>query len=149
MQQPIVPPRRGMHGCGVLTIAGVFCLFLITFAGMFSSWQDQRSGKTDRDRYLAKASRDNFERTLRNMDPNTALFLAVHDGGSNYSARLVVSNSWFLQARPIKLQTAQNLQRAWQQAYDASGTDKAWLTIVDVNGNQLAHGAGGDMGVQD
>ena len=53
------------------------------------------------------------------------------------SLTIWVENRWFLMPKGLRLQMAQNLQRAWAATCSQPNPDHARIKIVDANGNRL------------
>ncbi len=68
---------------------------------------------------------------------NRELVSAVETGDDPYEVRVTVKNEWFLRVHQIRLQSAQNLWAEWAQLRSPREPGRAYISIVDVNGNRV------------
>lgn len=78
---------------------------------------------------------DAYATILRVADPDGALVKKVSSKGDELI--LTVSNAWHFQPYQIRLQAAQNLWEGWANLHSRSEPDKARLSLVDFNGNEV------------
>jgi len=69
--------------------------------------------------------------------PNSDLVKAVEEGDDPYEVRVTVTNDWFLRLHQIRLQSAQNIWAEWAQLRSPDNPGRAYIDIVDVNGNHV------------
>ena len=68
---------------------------------------------------------------------NAALVSAVEPGDDPYGIKVTVKNEWFLRVHQIRLQSAQNLWSEWAELRSPGDLGRAYIEIVDVNGNRV------------
>lgn len=68
---------------------------------------------------------------------NAHLVSAVEAGDDPYEVRITVKNEWFLRLRQIRLQSVQNLWGEWAELRSPGNPSRAYIDIVDVNGNHV------------
>lgn len=93
--------------------------------------QEQNRQDKITERSLARMRHDFLSGT------NGQLVSAVETGDDPYEARVTVKNEWFLRVHQIRLQSAQNLWAEWSQLRSPGDPRRAYLGIVDVNGNHV------------
>ena len=68
---------------------------------------------------------------------NADLVKAVEGCDDPYEVRVTVTNEWFLRVHQIRLQSAQNLWSEWAELRSPGDPGRAYIDIIDVNGNRV------------
>ena len=95
----------------------------------------------DRAEVLAaqKFARDQAEyvRTLNGV-PNVDRLLVRSERGMNGDdIKIIVNNEWHFQPFQVRLQLAQRLWQIWAGVHSPNNPDKAFISLVDRNGNSV------------
>lgn len=86
-------------------------------------------------RQRAQDRLDAYAAVLRTADPEGLLIHQVKAKGSELE--LTVTNTWHLMHYQNRLQAAQNLWQGWANIESPRDPDKARLSLVDLNGNDV------------
>lgn len=78
---------------------------------------------------------DAYAAVIRTADPEGALIKSIRSKGDELI--ITVSNAWHFQPYQIRLQLAQSLWEGWANVHSRSEPDRARLSLVDFNGNEV------------
>ncbi len=84
-----------------------------------------------------EGDRDRFMKAVREIDPKGALVVGASKGRRETNLVITVADGWHYQPYQMRLQAAQNLWSAWAKIRSPSDVDKARISIVDMNGNEV------------
>jgi hypothetical protein len=91
---------------------------------------NQKEIKDKLDAYLAVLQSDDFASKIVDR-------VSVERRGDMWTATITVTNLWHLRDKQLRLQDAQNLWKAWALLASRNDPDKARISIVDFNGNEV------------
>jgi hypothetical protein len=77
-----------------------------------------------------------FRQKLRLVDKNSALVVSVTPDDHN-TAKIAVTNAWHISPYQLRLQAAQNFWEMWASIASPKDVDKARISIVDFNDNEV------------
>ncbi|PSB30143.1 hypothetical protein [Stenomitos frigidus] len=78
-----------------------------------------------------------FKEAIAKIDPDNTIIASIDSSSIPGEAVITVQNVWHSQPYQTRLQTAQNLQRAWVRVGYPTQPDKARIKLVDLNGNHV------------
>jgi hypothetical protein len=135
------PPSFPKSGSGCLVALIIFGALLLF--GLVASTIEEHTPADPQERAATVAAVERFDQTLHQLDPQGTLLLgaqprALYSSGDHLSPDTVfvtVSNGWFYALHQERVQLAQNLLAAWQQANPQGDM----IFFHDVNGNLVGH----------
>jgi len=92
-----------------------------------TSLPEERS-RTDIDKYIA---------ALTDAGRYGRVIVRITENGNRDRIKITVSNAWHSVSYQVRLQGAQNLWKIWAALHSPYEPDKARISIVDLNGNEV------------
>jgi hypothetical protein len=84
-----------------------------------------------------KQNLDRFVKRLAAAGIDNSIIRHVSVNGEGDTATITVANTWHLSVKQIRLQSAQNLWKLWAAIASPDDLDKARISLVDINGNEV------------
>ncbi len=104
-----------------------------------SSPQSQSRARQTETRKHASNNQDSaireFSNAVGSIEGAGILIEQIKSGSTDGFAVIVVTNYWHQAHRQNRLQLAQKIQYAWAKTYAPDDADRAYIKIVDLNGN--------------
>ena len=96
--------------------------------------QGQNQGKSEDQKKIVEQLGNRYIQKLADMGLRTiGREILVRDN----VCTIVVENAWHFVAYQIRLQNAQNMDKAWQNIYSPDHKHVALISIVDINSNEV------------
>lgn len=126
-------------GCiGCLSI-----IILVFVIGIIIFMINDEKPQTSRQRSTSAVEINKYVAILRGNGIMDTLAVSVSAGRIEGEITISVSNVWHIQAYQVRLQAAQNLWKLWANIHSPLKPDKAYIRIVDFNGNSVGGSRGG------
>lgn len=136
-----VPKKTsGCAGCLIICLLGFGGLFAI---GAFNGGGNVES-RVGMDEPKPAAVADQFNGRQESLDTFNELLQATDAKAlvtkldlKEHTLIVTVVNSWHYEPQQIRMQAAQNLWETWARVYAPKNVDRARLSVVDQNGNEV------------